>query len=325
MALFGTNENEKLVSREPRDRILEKLAFASLDEQRKTRRWGIFFKSLMALYVLAFLVTFAMKGSSFGGINVKEAHTAVVDINGVIADGGDVDADVVIGGLKKAFEAENSKAIIMRINSPGGSPVQSSEIFDEIKRLRGEHPKKKIYAVVGDVCASGGYFIAAAADDIYANRSSLVGSIGVLMNGYGFVDTMDKLGVERRLVTAGENKGLLDPFSPLKEGDLERAKQLVGSIHDEFISAVETGRGDRLKPNDELFSGMVWTGAQAKDLGLIDGFGDIGHVAREVIDAPKLVNYTPRPHLLEELKSGLGVELRKLVGLPASGAGFEIR
>ncbi len=325
MALFGTNDKDKPVSREPRDRILEKLAFASLDEQRKTRRWGIFFKSLMALYVLAFLVTFAMKGSSIGGLNVKESHTAVVDISGVISDGGDVDADVVIGGLKNAFEAENSKAVVMRINSPGGSPVQSSEIFDEIKRLRGKHPEKKVYAVVGDVCASGGYFIAAAADDIYANRSSLVGSIGVLMNGYGFVDTMDKLGVERRLVTAGENKGMLDPFSPLKEGDIERAKKLVGSIHEEFISAVEAGRGDRLKPSDDLFSGMVWTGVQAKELGLIDGFGDIGHVARDVIEAPRLVNYTPRPHILEELKAGLGVELRKLIGLPTSAAGFDIR
>jgi len=325
MALFGSNDKEKLVSREPRDRILEKLAFASLDEQRKTRRWGIFFKTLMALYVLVFLVTFAMKGSSMGIGKVKEQHTAVVDISGVIADGGDVDADVVISGLKDAFEAENSKAVVMRINSPGGSPVQSSQIFDEIKRLRDEHPKKKVYAVVGDICASGGYFIAAAADDIYVNRSSLVGSIGVLMNGYGFVDTMKKLGVERRLVTAGENKGMLDPFSPLKEDDVERAKKLVGSIHDEFISAVQQGRGDRLKQNDDLFSGMVWTGVQALDLGLVDDFGDIGHVAREVVEAPKLVNYTPRPHLLEELKSGLGVELRKAFGLPASNSGFEIR
>jgi len=319
MALFGQDKDEFSPGKvtgdrgDVRDRILERLAFDSLEERRKTRRWNIFFKSLVALYVLAFLVMFAIRTSDMGIGGVKGAHTAMIEMNGTIEDGGEINADDAIRGLRAAFKNADAKAVVMRINSPGGSPVQSAQIFDEVKRLREKWPDKKAYAVLGDICASGGYFIAASADEIYANRSSLVGSIGVIMNGFGFTGTMEKLGVDRRLVTAGENKALLDPFSAQKESDVAHARKLVLDIHEQFKDAVREGRGDRLKEDDEIFSGLVWTGVQAKEIGLVDGFGDIRHVASEVVDAPKVVDYTPRPRLLEQITGGLGVAFGRTI------------
>lgn len=290
--------------------VLEQLAFESLKERRRARRWSIFFKSLMALYVLVFLVGLFWRADGFG--MTADRHTAVVDIAGVIQAGGDVDADVTIAGIERAFDAESSAGVILRINSPGGSAVQSGRIYDEIIRQRDLHPDKPIYAVVDDLCASGGYYIASATDKIYANRASLIGSIGVIMAGFGFVESMEKLGVERRLVTAGENKAMLDPFSPVDESTRQKAEDLVGSIHDQFIAAVRQGRGDRLKETDDTYSGTVWTGEQGVALGLIDELADDRYVARDVLDAPDMINYTPKPHLLDQITEKLGVRLLSL-------------
>jgi len=196
--------------------------------------------------------------------------------------------------------------VILRINSPGGSPVQSGYVYDEIRRLRKEYPQTPLYAVVGDMCASGGYYIAAAADEIYADKASVVGSIGVLMNGFGFVEAMEKLGVERRLLTAGAHKGFLDPFSPAQPDEIAHIQSLLGDIHEQFIHAVKEGRGDRLQDDPSLFSGLVWTGEQAVKLGLVDGLGSAGHVAREVIGEENIMDFTPRPRYFEKLAANLG-------------------
>lgn len=282
-------------------KTVEKLALASVEEQRRARRWGIVFKSLTFVYLFALLFMFRMdlgQADSSSG----EEHTALVEINGVIADNTDASADKVVTALRKAFDnADNIKGILLRINSPGGSPVQSAYIYDEIIRLREKHPDTPVYAVVSDICASGGYYIAAAAEKIYVNRSSIVGSIGVLMNGFGFTEAMEKLGVERRLLTAGEHKGMLDPFSPLKEEELAHADILLKQIHSQFIDSVKAGRGERLKDDPTIFSGMFWTGAQAVELGLADDFGSSGQVARDVFEAEKIVRYNARKPLLERL------------------------
>jgi protease-4 len=244
----------------------------------------------------------------------EKAHTALVEVDGVLDLGGELKADDVIQGLRDAFDADKAKGVILRINSPGGSPVQAAEIFDEIRRLRKLHPGKPLHAVVSDICASGGYYIAAAADRIYAHPSSLVGSIGVLMDGFGFTETMEKLGVERRLLTAGEHKGMLDPFSPLKAEERAHVQKMLDQVHAQFVSAVRDGRGKRLAESPDLFSGLIWSGEEAKKLGLVDDFGSADYVAREVIGAEDLVDYTLEPDYLERLARQIGMGAAKVLG-----------
>ena len=249
-----------------------------------------------------------MPDSGDSGVSIGK-HTALIDINGVIAADAAANADSIITGLRAAFKNKGTAGVILRINSPGGSPVQAGYINDEIVRLRSRHPDIPLYAVIGDICASGGYYIAVAADDIYADKASVVGSIGVLMDGFGFVEAMNKLGVERRLITAGEHKGFLDPFSPMKSQEKEHIKTLLGDIHKQFIDVVKKGRGDRLADNSELFSGLVWTGEQSVELGLIDGLGNSSYVAREVIGVEKIVDFTQREPILDRFVERLGVAM----------------
>lgn len=287
--------------------VLSKLAHASLTEQRRARRWNVFFKSLFAAYffVLIFMVYLPSSGNSSS--STSKEHTALVDLKGVISSESEANADTIITGLRAAFKEEKAKAVILRINSPGGSPVQSGYINDEIYRLKNKYPKKKLYAVISDICASGGYYIAAAADEIYADKASVVGSIGVVMNGFGFVDTMKKVGVERRMYTAGTNKGFLDPFSKAKPEDIKHIKGLLKNIHNQFINTVRKGRGDKLKENDKLFSGLVWTGEESIEIGLVDALGSSSYVAREIVKAEKIVDYTPKPNFVDRFAERLGV------------------
>ncbi len=302
--------------------VISRLAFSALDEQKRARRWSIFFKFLMFTYLLGILYLY-WPGKFDGGI--AEEHTALVELSGVIAPDQDASADTIITGLRDAFENASAKGVILRINSPGGSPVQAGYINDEIKRLKEMYPDKPFYAVITDICASGGYYVAAAADKIYADKASMVGSIGVLMNGFGFVDSMDKLGVERRLFTAGEHKGFLDPFQPSKESDVQHVKTLLADIHQQFITTVKQGRGDRLKESPEIFSGLIWTGQQALEMGLVDELASSSHVAREVIGAETLVDYTPQPDLLERVSKRFGVALGRGVGQVLGGQGFSFQ
>jgi protease-4 len=293
--------------------VLERLAFATLDEQRRRRRWGIFFKSLLGLYLLAILLL--SQSGGWGEKNLASRYTALVDLDGVIEANGDADADTVISGLRAAFESKATVGVILRTNSPGGSPVQASYIYDEIQRLREKYPDTPLYAVVGDICASGCYYVVAAADQIYANPASIVGSIGVLMDGFGFVDGMKKLGIERRLMTAGENKGMLDPFSPLDPKARAHTQKMLNEIHQQFIDAVREGRGDSLKNDKDLFSGMFWTGAKAKELGLVDDFGSASYVAREVIGAEEIVDFSVQQNLIDRFAQRFGAAVAKGVGL----------
>ena len=288
--------------------IIEKLARAALDEQRRARHWGIFFKTLTFIYL--FLLMFA----AFGWLGGREVaipgdHTALVELSGVIAADTSANADVISQGLQDAFGDKGTKGVILRINSPGGSPVQAATINSEIGRLREKYPDIPIYAVVEDICASGGYYVAVAADRIYVDKASIVGSIGVLMDGFGFTGTMEKLGVERRLLTAGENKGFLDPFSPLDPAQREYARRMLGEIHQQFVEVVRKGRGKRLKEAPDVFSGLVWTGQKSIDLGLTDALGSVDFVAREVIKAEKIVDFTPRENLVERFANRFGASL----------------
>lgn len=285
--------------------IVNRLAFAALNEQRRTRRWNIFFKGLFFAYFLVILLMIYLPADSGAKLTTGK-HTALIEINGVIADNTEANADSIITGLRNAFDDRNTAGVILRINSPGGSPVQSGYVNDEIARLRDENPEIKVYAVVTDICASGGYYIAAAADEIYADKASIVGSIGVLMNSFGFVEAMKKMGIERRLYTAGENKGILDPFSEVKPEDLNHVKGMLGNIHEQFIDVVKKGRGDRLVENKTIFSGLFWTGEQAMELGLVDSLGSSSYVAREVIQAENIVNFTPRQNYLERFAERFG-------------------
>ena len=289
-------------------KLIEKLVMSLQSEQRKSRRWGIFFKLLTFTYLFAlfFLIQFPI-GGSIGGATGE--HTAVIDINGTIAADELASADNIVGALRTAFENESSVAVIMRINSPGGSPVQSGYVYDEMQRLREKYPEKKLYAVISDVGASGAYYIAAAADEIYADKASLVGSIGVVAGGFGFTGAMEKLGVDRRLYTAGENKAFLDPFSPEKEQDVDFWESVLETTHRQFINSVREGRGDRLADDERLFSGLVWSGEQALELGLIDGLGSTSHVARQVIGQEELVDYSHRESPLQGIVDQLGVSV----------------
>nr|WP_106593199.1 signal peptide peptidase SppA [Marinobacterium halophilum] len=284
-------------------------------EHRRSRRWGIFFKLLTFTYLFSLMALFWIGNNLDTEKVIPHAHTAVVEIKGPIMDDGDASADMIIGALRNAFKAEQSQAVILRINSPGGSPVQSGYVYDEIKRLRALYPQKKVYAVISDIGASGAYYIAAAADEIYADKASLVGSIGVISSSFGFVDLIDKLGVERRTLTAGENKAFLDPFSPLSDKDRAFWQTVLNTTHQQFIDQVKKGRGDRLQDNDKLFTGLVWTGEQALELGLIDGLGSSSMVARDVVGAEKLVDYTAHPRAIDRLIERLGVSVAKELSL----------
>ena len=288
--------------------VIAKLASDALAEQKRSRRWGIVFKVLTFTYLFVLLFIGLGWMGQGDGIQVGD-HTALVELNGVIAADSQANADDITAGLKAAFEADGTQAVVLRINSPGGSPVQSAVINNEIRRLRELHPDIPLYAVVEDICASGGYFVAVAADQIFVDRASIVGSIGVLMNGFGFTGAMDKLGVERRLLTAGDNKGFLDPFSPLDDGQRSHAREMLGEIHAQFIEAVRKGRGERLKETDQTFSGLMWTGEKSVEMGLTDAVGSVAYVAREVVEAEKIINYSRRENLAERLVRRFGATL----------------
>jgi protease-4 len=298
--------------------VIEKLALEALKEQKRARRWGIFFKLLTFAY-LTFLILMVLDWRGDGDRLAGAKHTALVDVIGVIDSKGGASADSVTGALQSAFKDKNTQGVILRINSPGGSPVQAGIIYDEIRRLREKHPDIPLYAVVEDMCASGGYYIAAATDKIYVDKASLVGSIGVLMDQFGFVDTMEKLGVERRVLTAGENKAFLDPFAPLQPAHVEHARKILGEIHTQFIDVVKKGRGKRLKESPEIFSGLLWSGAASIELGLSDGFGTVDYVAREVIKAEQIVEYTRKENILERFAKRFGAATAEALAPGASG------
>ncbi len=287
---------------------LEKLAFAALDEQKATRRWKTFTRlAWLAFFIILAWMIFGPSGSSSSSSSAggSGSHTAVVEIKGEIMSGGDASAEFVLAALKSAFEDDAAKGIVLLINSPGGSPVQAGMINDEIRRLKAIH-KKPIYAVVEETCASAAYYIAVAADAIYVDKASIVGSIGVLMDSFGFTGLMEKLGIERRLMTAGENKGFLDPFSPQTEGQKKHAQGMLNLIHKQFIDTVKEGRGKKLKETPDMFSGLFWSGQQAIDLGLADELGTLDSVARDVIKAEDLVDYTKRENVAERLAKRFG-------------------
>jgi protease-4 len=288
-------------------KILEKVALAAVQEQRRARRWGIFFKLLLFVYL--FVLLFIGMGWFVKKDGLPGKHTALVEVRGVIAAGGAASADNIITGLQDAFKDKGTQGVILRINSPGGSPVQAGYINDEIKRLRGKYPKIPIYAVVEDICASGGYYIAVAADKIYVDKASIIGSIGVLMDGFGFTGLMDKLGIERRLLAAGENKGFLDPFSPIRDSQKAYAETMLGDIHQQFITVVRQGRGKRLKETPEMFSGLLWIGQKSIELGLADAMGSVDYVAREVIKAEDIVDFTPRENIAERVARRFGAAM----------------
>ena len=285
--------------------LVTKLATAALKEQRRARLWGIFFKLLTFAYVTFLLVMFVDwegRAEMSGG----KKHTAMVELNGTIAPGSDASAERVTAALQAAFKDKNTQGVVLRINSPGGSPVQSQTIYDEMRRLRKKYPEIPLYAVVEDICASGGYFVAAGADRIYVGKASIVGSIGVLMNGFGFTGLMEKLGVERRLITAGENKAMLDPFSPLDDKDKQHVQALMKDVHEQFIGVVREGRGKRLKETPEMFSGLIWTGQKSIELGLADGIGSLESVARDVVKAEAIVDYTQKENIAEKFARRFG-------------------
>ena len=294
---------------EPWERdVLRQLAQAALVEQRRARRWGIFFKSLGFLYLFAVLVV------ALGWLGSREVtrhgrHTALVQLSGVIDSESGASADNINAGLQDAFADANTQGVILRINSPGGSPVQAHAINGEIRRLRAKYPAIPLYAVVDDMCASGGYYVAVAADRIYVSKGSLVGSIGVLMDGFGFTGAMEKLGVERRLITAGANKGFLDPFSPMLPEQRQHAERMLAEIHQQFIAVVREGRGKRLKEDNDTFSGLFWTGERSVELGLADAFGDSAYVAREVIKAENVVDFTPHENIAERFAKRFGAAM----------------
>jgi protease IV len=289
--------------------VLEKLALSAVQEQRRARHWGIFFKLLTLgyLFFILFLIMGWVGGKVDGSLTGK--HTALIELTGVISADSNANADNLIGSLQDAYKDKNTAAVLLRCNSPGGSPVQAGLVNDEMRRLRGLHPEIPLYVVVEDMCASGGYYIAAAADKIYVNKASIVGSIGVLMDGFGFTGTMQKLGVERRLMTAGENKGFMDPFSPRNPKHEEFTKKMLEDIHQQFINVVKQGRGKRLQETPEMFSGLFWTGDKAIQMGLADDIGSVDSVARDVIKVENVVDFTTHEGLADRLakKFGAGV------------------
>lgn len=294
--------------------IIEKVALAAITEQTRARRWGIFFKSLIFFYLFV-IFGMAIYPNIKQGLGVdSKYHTAVIDVVGVIAEDKDANAANIIESLRDAVKDKQTKGIILHSNSPGGSPVQSSYVYEEIRKIKKEHPDLPIYAVVSDICASGCYYIASASDKIFVNQSSLIGSIGVLMDGFGFVDTMQKLGIERRLLTAGAHKAMLDPFSPPKEDETKYMQGLLDQVHQQFISAVKTGRGERLKETPDMFSGLVWTGEAGVGLGVADGFGNDDYVAKDIIGAEKQVDFTQQGRLIDKIAGKLGASFGQAIG-----------
>ena len=302
--------------------VLEKLAMASLAEQRAARRWKIFFRFTWLLLVVAIFWGAMLQGSP--SANKSAPHTAVVDIKGEIASGAEASAEFVVAAMRSAFEDEGSKAVVLLINSPGGSPVQAGIINDEITRLKAKH-NKPVYAVVEETCASAAYYIAAAADEIYVDKASLVGSIGVLLDGFGFTGTMEKLGVERRLLTAGANKGMLDPFSPMSPEQREHAQEMLDTIHQQFITVVQQGRGKRLHATADTFSGLFWTGEQAVAMGLADQLGSLDSVARDIVQAEDIIDYTRRDNVAERLAKRFGAALGEGVVQAGKSWGVSLR
>lgn len=292
--------------------VIEKLATSALAEQKTARRWGTFFKGLTFAYLLVALLI--ALGVFNDGKKTFEAHTALIDISGVIEAGGDVNADAVMNSLREAYESKGTKGIILRINSPGGSPVQAGIINDEIRRQKKLHPQIPVYAVVEDICASGGYYIAAAADKIYVDKASIVGSIGVLMDGYGFTEAMKKVGIERRLMTAGENKAMLDPFSPVNPKHQVLAQSMLNEVHEQFKTVVRQGRGARLKETPEVFSGLFWSGEQSIKLGLADALGSADYVAREIIKQEDIVDFTYQDDFASRIAKRIGASVSTTIG-----------
>lgn len=296
-------------------KLLEKAVLAAVVEQRRARRWGIFFKSLVFLYLFgALLLVSPLARLDKAAL---KPHTALIEVRGMIADQERASADNIVKSLRKAFADKNTRGVVLRINSPGGSPVQSGYIYDEIRRLRGEYPAVKVYAVIADLGASGAYYIASAADAIYADKASLVGSIGVTASGFGFVEAMGKLGVERRLYTSGEHKAFLDPFVPQKDDETRFWGEVLETTHKQFIASVKQGRGERLKDKEhpELFSGLVWSGEQAVGLGLVDGLGSASYVAREVIGEKNLVDFTVEESTIDRFAKKLGAGVAEQLSL----------
>ncbi len=285
---------------------LARAAHGWLVEHRRTRRWAIFFRFVWLLVIVVALGALIGRVGGLASVEGAARHTALIEISGVIDAKGEASAEGIVDALQTAFKDSKTAGVVLRINSPGGSPVQAGIIHDEIRRLRAKYPNTPLYAVVEDLCASGGYYVASAADRIYVDKASLVGSIGVLMDGFGFVGAMDKLGIERRLLTAGENKGFLDSFSPVVESQRKYAMSMIEEIHRQFIDVVRKGRGERLKDSPELYSGLIWTGARSVELGLADDFGTTQSVARDVIKAEEVVDYSPRQNVAERLAKRLG-------------------
>ncbi len=291
-------------------RLIDKLLTKSLNEQTKSRRWSVFFKLLTFAYLFALLWILGISKWEHDPVT-RKSHTALIEINGIILEGEQASADAIVTGLTEAFEDPKSKAIILRVNSPGGSPVQAGFVYDEMMRLRERYPEKKVYAAITDMGASGAYYIASAADAIYADKASIIGSIGVISMGFGFTEMLEKLGIERRVLTAGENKAMLDPFLPVSPEDASHFQTVLKNVHNQFITSVKNGRGTRLDHInvDEIFSGLLWTGEQAVKLGLVDGLGSPGYVAREVVGESSIVNYTRRPSPLDAFANRLGVSI----------------
>lgn len=289
-------------------KVLEQVALESIAEQRRRRRWGIFFKLLGFAYLTVLFASFGGWGNAERLADGKD-HTALVQLNGVIQAKGEANAENVIDSLQSAFEDKGTKGVVLQINSPGGSPVQAGMIRDEIVRLRKKYPAIPLYVVVEDVCASGGYYVAAAADKIFVDKASIVGSIGVLMDGFGFTGTMEKFGIERRLLTAGNNKGFLDPFSPINADQKAYAESMLTDIHKQFIEVVKAGRGKRLKETPETFSGLMWTGEKSIELGLADAYGTTESVARDVIKAEDILDYTTKPNFAEAFAQKFGASM----------------
>jgi protease-4 len=287
---------------------LERIALAAIHEQRAARRWKIFFRFAF-LAVLGVIAWGVISLGNSSGSATRGRHTALVTLNGEIAAGGQASAENISTALDSAFEDKDTVGVVLEINSPGGSPVQAGMIYSEIHRLRAKYPAKPLYAVVDDMCASGGYYVAAAADKIYVDHASIVGSIGVLMEGFGFTGLMDKLGVERRLHTAGVNKGLFDPFSPETDAAKQHAQEMLDQIHTQFIDAVKRGRGTRLKDSPDVFSGLFWTGQQSVEMGLADGFGDTDSVARDVFKAEDVVDYTVKENIADRVAHKFGASI----------------
>lgn len=298
-------------------KLLEKTLLAGVQEQRRARRWGIFFKALTFIYLFGALALFSPLLNLGQSVPGSGSHTALIEVRGMIADQESASADNIVGSLRKAFEDANTKGVILRINSPGGSPVQSGYIYDEIVRLRADYPDIKVYAVIADLGASGAYYIASAADVIYADKSSLVGSIGVTAASFGFVGVMEKLGIDRRVYTSGEHKAFLDPFQPQKEDETRFWQSVLDTTHQQFIDSVKRGRGDRLKvaEHPELFSGLIWSGEQALELGLIDGLGSTSYVARELIGEKNLVDFTVQQSPFDRFAKRLGASVAEHLAL----------